>query len=174
MTTMHKAYANSNCSKSCLVVPMSATAISKLGSMPYCQSITDYSCLNIEMRKTFYEINEKCPKSCFIMEYTGKQTFMLETDNDTKYEKTWYYIFSSKDVKVQKEYLLYDITGFVGSIGGTLGLFIGFSFRDVIDMVLNNLKKLSHTTAKQNKKQQHIQNGNTCKESSAWQTYELD
>ena len=70
--------------------------------------------------------------------------------------------------------MLYDITGFVGSIGGTLGLFIGFSFRDVIDMVLNNLKKLSHTTAKQNKKQQHIQNGNTCKESSAWQTYELD
>ena len=71
--------------------------------------------------------------------------------------------------------MLYDITGFVGSIGGTLGLFIGFSFRDVIDMVLNNLKKLSHTTVKQNKKQQqHIQNGNTCKESSAWQTYELD
>ena len=59
MTTMHKAYANSNCSKSCLVVPMSATAISKMGSMPYCQSITDYSCLNIEMRKIFYEINEK-------------------------------------------------------------------------------------------------------------------
>ena len=174
MTTVQKAYANSNCSNSCLAVPVSATAMSNMGSIPYCQSITDYSCLNIEMRKAFYEINENCPKSCFINEYTGKQTFMLETDNTTKYEKTWYYIFSSKYVKVQKEYLLYDITGFVGSIGGTLGLFIGFSFRDVIDMVLNYLKRLSLTTVKQNeRKHTAIQNGNTCKE-SAWQTYELD
>ena len=99
MTTLQKAYVNSNCSNSCLVVPFSATAMSIMGSIPYCQSITDFSCLNIEMRKVFYEINENCPKSCFIMEYTGKKTFMLESDNNTKYEKTWYYIFSSKEVQ---------------------------------------------------------------------------
>ena len=87
-----------------------------MGSIPYCQSITDYSCLNIEMRKMFYEINENCPKYCYIMEYTGKRTFMLETDNNTKYEKKWYYIFSSKEVQVQEEYLLCDITGFVGTV----------------------------------------------------------
>ena len=76
------------------------------GSIPYCQNITDYCCLNIEMRKVFYEINENCPKYCYLMEYTGKRTFMLETDNNTKYEKTWYYIFSSKEVQGRNHLLL--------------------------------------------------------------------
>ena len=98
---------------------------------------------------------------------------MLETDNNTKYEKTWYYIFSSKKGQVQEEYLLYNITGFVGSIGWTLGLFIGFSFSDIIDIVLDYLKKALPT--KRNEQQHHIatQNGNNGMESS-WHTYELD
>ena len=117
--------------------PASPAMSSTMVPIPYCQSIKDYTCLNIEMRKVFYEINENCPKYCYIMEYTGKRTFMLETDNNTKYEKTWYYIFSSKEVQVQEEYLLYDITGFVGSIGGTLGLFVGFSFLDSVMRIAN-------------------------------------
>ena len=71
--------------------PASPAMSSTMVPIPYCQSIKDYTCLNIEMRKVFYEINENCP---------GKRTFMLETDNNTKYEKTWYYIFSSKEVQV--------------------------------------------------------------------------
>ena len=57
-------------------------------------------------------------------------------------------------------------TGFVGSIGGTLGLFIGFSFRDIIDMVLDYLKKA--LTTKRNERQHHTatQNGNNGIESS--------
>ena len=86
--------------------PASPAMSSTMVPIPYCQSIKDYTCLNIEMRKVFYEINENCPKYCYIMEYTGKRTFMLETDNNTKYEKTWYYIFSSKEVQVQGTTLL--------------------------------------------------------------------
>ena len=79
MTTIaQQAYANSNCSKSCVAVsfPASPAMSSTMVPIPYCQSIKDYTCLNIEMRKVFYEINENCP---------GKRTFMLETDNNTKY-----------------------------------------------------------------------------------------
>ena len=166
MTAVYKkAYANSNCSKSCVAVSFPASVLSTMGSIPYCQTITDYSCRNIEMRILFYKIHENCPKYCYIMEYTGKRTFLLETDNNTKYEKKWYYIFSSKEVQVQEEYLLCDITGFVGSIGGTLGLFIGFSFLDIIDMVLDYLKKVLRV--KQNKRQHtEMQNGNNCIESA--------
>ena len=38
------------------------------------------------------------------------------------------------------EYLVYDIDGMIGSIGGTLGLFIGFSFLDVIKEIINVCK----------------------------------
>ena len=60
----------------------------------------------------------------------------------------------------------YDITGFVGSIDGTLGLFIRFSFGDVIDIVLDYLKKA--LTTKRNEQQHHTatQNRNNGIESS--------
>ena len=35
-------------------------------------------------------------------------------------------------IEVFEEYLMYDIIGLVATIGGTLGLFIGFSFYDKI------------------------------------------
>ena len=41
------------------------------------------------------------------------------------------------DVKVETEYKVYDFTGILGSVGGSLGLFIGFSFLDVILCIIN-------------------------------------
>ena len=47
----------------------------------------------------------------------------------------------SKTEEVNQEYLIYDITGFVGSVGGTLGLFIGFSFLDTLKNWFDKLKQ---------------------------------
>ena len=41
---------------------------------------------------------------------------------------------------VHEEYILYDEVAIVGSIGGTLGLFIGFSFRDIVVYILDKLR----------------------------------
>jgi hypothetical protein len=38
--------------------------------------------------------------------------------------------FISTSVTVNEEYLIYDIYTFVGSVGGYMGLFVGFSFFD--------------------------------------------
>ena len=51
--------------------------------------------------------------------------------------------FDSKKIEVNQEYVIYDGTGFVGSIGGTLGLFIGFSFRDVLETILELLQNFA-------------------------------
>ena len=37
----------------------------------------------------------------------------------------------------QVEYLIYDTLSLVGTIGGTLGLFVGFSFYDFIGMIID-------------------------------------
>ena len=42
----------------------------------------------------------------------------------------FFWIFPSTVIEVHSEYLIYDMTGLIGSIGGSLGLFVGFSFRD--------------------------------------------
>ena len=51
------------------------------------------------------------------------------------------YWFNHKDeVEVFEEYQIYEITSVIGSIGGTLGLFVGFSFFDISTKLINILK----------------------------------
>ncbi len=44
-------------------------------------------------------------------------------------------IASPKILEV-REYEVYDLSGIVGSVGGSLGLFVGFSFFDCIIFIL--------------------------------------
>ena len=59
----------------------------------------------------------------------------------------WYNI-DSNGIEVHTEYLVYGINELIGSIGGTLGLFIGFSFIDLLRQFINTIKNylLQHTT----------------------------
>lgn len=55
------------------------------------------------------------------------------------------YIFltlSSSEILVQQEVRMYDINTIIGSIGGSLGLFIGFSFLQCSKECMNMTKKL--------------------------------
>ena len=53
---------------------------------------------------------------------------------------TFFYNFDSPQrMRTYKEYLIYDGFAMIGAIGGTLGLFIGFSFSDFIWLVLTYL-----------------------------------
>ena len=60
-----------------------------------------------------------------------------------------YYILSKNETIVFEEYLIYDLIGFIGSAGGTLGMFIGFSFINIISVILYQLRKcLFHVISK--------------------------
>ena len=53
-------------------------------------------------------------------------------------------------VAVYVEYLLYDFISTLGNVGGTLGLFIGFSFSGLITFILNFLIKMVDALQNQN------------------------
>ena len=38
--------------------------------------------------------------------------------------------------KVYEEYLITDTIGLIGSVGGTLGLFVGFSFSNILTYIM--------------------------------------
>ena len=41
-----------------------------------------------------------------------------------------------KEITIHEEYVVYDFNGIVGMVGGSLGLFLGFSFFDVILLLI--------------------------------------
>ena len=45
-------------------------------------------------------------------------------------------MLEGKEITVHEEYVVYDFNGIVGMVGGSLGLFLGFSFFDVILLLI--------------------------------------
>ena len=114
--------------------------------MPKCNSTE-------ENAEAFWEIfdefeNVDCAKLCSILEYSGKIEYWdpksdSETPNTT-FAITIRFAYPAT-LKVFEEYLIYDIIGMVGSVGGTLGMFIGFSFIDVVSRVFSFLRQKTRT-----------------------------
>ena len=94
----------------------------------------------------FQKIDTKiCPKSCNIKKYLGEIVFeediaVYGLSNNTFF--TTFEFAPPYKVNISEQYLIYDFIGLVGSVGGTLGLFIGFSFYDIISRFCNKLRNL--------------------------------
>ena len=94
--------------------------------------------------------NSNCPKSCSIVQYTGKLDYW-----DSWERKPNDSIFSLKvrfapplTTTVYEEYLIYDIFGMIGSVGGTLGIFIEFSCSGLFSFITSIFKKCKYQTLK--------------------------
>ena len=45
-------------------------------------------------------------------------------------------MLNTPNIMVYEKYAVYDFSGIVGTVGGSLGLFIGFSFMDFMLMLI--------------------------------------
>ena len=110
-----------------------------LSLYPVCDTLANWDCMRSQMAAVFkWKIRKVCPKHCSKVRYTGKVA--LETMMENITYQSWSYEFPTDEIDVHEEYLMFDAAGLVGSIGGTLGLFIGFSFRDIVEMVFEHLR----------------------------------
>ena len=57
----------------------------------------------------------------------------------------FFWRFESTNIQVYREYLIYDEIGMIGSIGGLLGLFLGFSFLNVISYFIGKIQKMGQS-----------------------------
>ena len=84
-----------------------------------------------------------CPKSCTIQEYSGEIDY-IESKTEAKVENNTFaasFRFAAPFTMFSyEEYLIYDFNGLVGSVGGTLGIFIGFNFYETIARMIDILK----------------------------------
>ena len=73
------------------------------------------------------------------LNFQNKQKNPQEKENWNFYQMH-YYIDKEIEMKVYEEYIIIDAMGMIGSVGGTLGLFIGFSFSNVINLLIGYLQ----------------------------------
>jgi hypothetical protein len=93
---------------------------------------------------TYHNVwNSDCSKPCSIVQYTGK----LDTfDNFDSYPDDSTFTLNVRfappvNVTVFEEYLIYDVFDLIGSVGGTLGIFIGFSCTCILSIITDMCKK---------------------------------
>ena len=85
----------------------------------------------------FFDSFHKCPNLCVQKSYYGDVTITGESAVSLNENETGFsIIFASKDVHEEKEILVYEVPDVIGSVGGTLGLFVGFSFYGVVNIPL--------------------------------------
>ena len=99
--------------------------------------------LNRKMEKQFLKTlyDQQCELKCTRMNYHGEVIKNKDPNLGNRTVALWYWT-SSNEIEVEKQYLVLDLNGFIGYAGGTLGLFIGFSFFGILTWLLTTFKKV--------------------------------
>ena len=99
---------------------------------------TDVSVVTLsDIWKKIMEYIRECKMPCTIVEYQGTIKKYLGWGNFSEGATMINLFFLTDEVKLQEKYLIYGIVDLIGIVGGNLGLFVGFSFYDVIKCVLD-------------------------------------
>ena len=83
--------------------------------------------------------HEEHLKTCITTQYLGKITAEIIGEHG-KYAEIKYNFALPLEAMVYEEYLITDGTTLIGSVGGTLGLFIGFSISNIVYSIMDFLQ----------------------------------
>ena len=108
-----------------------------LDNLPVCQNKAQLECFNKHKFATGREIaKENLIKPCTLLQYKSVgATWYNPRQNEAIFRMTFK---KPPRVTVKDEYLIYDMLNMIGAVGGTLGLFIGFSFHDLFQGILSS------------------------------------
>ena len=126
-------------------------SIVSLPTLPICKSKKSDGVIQ-EFWRNFDAIRKQCPrKLCSTLQYSGDES-IYKPLNDEDETVAFHYKFTdfSPNLKtLYVEYLIYDAITMIGSVGGTLGMCIGFSFTGMISFLINLFQNIIvHVRAK--------------------------
>ena len=120
-------------------------------SNPICKTGDEENCANKILYDNIKDASfiEKCKKPCIITQYLETYKWIGNYIYSEDYKFSLLYRLSKNETIVFEEYLIYDFISMIGSVGGTLGLFIGFSFTNVFSIIFYQIRKcLFHVISK--------------------------
>ena len=127
----------SHCPRKCL-------SISTLGkALPICNTVEEFQCSH-EIAMALKNESD-CLSACTQLDYEIVSGYAEDTEQpNAKRNITFAYKIAKTKMKVEEEFLIHDFVGMLSSIGGALGLFIGFSFLNGVSFILNHFQSLIH------------------------------
>ena len=123
-------------------IPQALQAIkfSKNGTnLPLCTTKDEYNCMLNTLFTDASKRDEKCTKPCTESKI---DTITKGIPQDMKEWAMAMMYYVSDDIIVQEEYLVFDFNSIVIAAGGSLGLFVGFSFLQMADVLIDSVKKV--------------------------------
>ena len=132
----------SPCPIKCLPIQMKGFQyVNKSTSLMNCEKIEDEICnAGSKVWNKLYEEFPSCLKPCKIITYKDSKLDIYEAIYlEVGQTLANFDLMINSIRKIEKEALVYDTNDVIGAIGGSLGLFLGFSFFDVISKCLDNL-----------------------------------
>ena len=135
----------SHCPRKCL-------SISTLGkALPICNTVEEFQCSH-EIAMALKNESD-CLSACTQLDYEIVSGYAEDTEQpNAKRNITFAYKIAKTKMKVEEEFLIHDFVGMLSSIGGALGLFIGFSFLNGVSFILNYFQSFIHRFATNNRR----------------------
>ena len=115
-------------------------------SLPNCAKIEDEICNGgPNVFNTLINEFSKCLSPCKMITYKDSLLDLREPDFLKTEQSLAHFDLARNNIrKMEKQALVYDTNDVIGAIGGLLGLFLGFSFFDVISKCLDLIMRLFH------------------------------
>ena len=127
-----------DCPRKCLPY----TSQNKILPMCNIQDANEFDCAGLHT--FFYLLNVTstegydCKPNCKITQYSGRITYQEKSDTIA-----FRYSYSAPEMTtIHEEYLIYDSVGLISAIGGTLGIFIGFSISNTFSKFLHYIQAM--------------------------------
>ena len=133
---------SSSCPVKCLPIQMKGFQYANMSAtIEDCTKLEDEICNGGPLIVTqMFHAYQKCLKPCEETTYKDSVVKLVEPMYLKEGKNTAFFdLFMSNVRRVEKEVLVYDTNYMIGAIGGLLGLFLVFSFFDVICKCLDNL-----------------------------------
>ena len=132
-----------NCSKKCIPIYAQSVMEDIDHDIPQCaKNDEEYCMIGLNSYKKWMKLKSACQKQCknkaAILDFDRISSEPIYHIGDVQLEL--YLQVTATKVRY-KEYLIYDGIGMFGSIGGSLGLFVGFSLFDSLSLVLEYVFK---------------------------------
>ena len=90
------------------------------------------------------ELVEKtnCVPKCLTRHFEFKKTSEKTVSWKRKWSSAFYLYLEDTSIEREEEFWVFDMNALINGIGEVLGIFIGWSFLDIIEMIIIAIKKI--------------------------------